>query len=123
MPKNPKQAVCTLLYIFDQFSKSSRKAHYLQKYFMNCKMKGKDLGQYMLKLDKYKCRKDTKKLQESVYTFHYHYTHHFTQLAKPKKLKYNFVNQLSSEETKKIQEHMKSDEFTFPMPDHKFVNK
>ena len=73
MPKNPKQAVCTLVHIFDQFSKSPdqfskspRKAHYMQKYFMNLNTKGKDTGQYMMEIGKHKGRKDATRLQETV---------------------------------------------------------
>ena len=138
MPKNPKQAVCTLLHIFDQFSKSPRKAHYMQKYFMSLNTEGKDIDQYMMQIGKRKGRKDATRLQETVEkmkgqfsslrkacaSINYSWTkfYQFTHLAKPKKSTHKFVKKLSNDEIKKIQEHMKSDEVTFPLPDCKFTN-
>ena len=50
--------------------------------------------------------------------------YHFTQLAKPKKSsKCKFVTKLSTQEIENIREHMKSEEITFPLPDHKFAEK
>ena len=138
MPKNPKQAVCTLVHIFDQFSKSPRKAHYMQKYFTNLNTKGKDIGQYMMEIGKHKGRKDATRLQETVEKMKGQFSslwkacasincswtkfYQFNCLAKPKKSTHKFVKKLSNDEIKKIQEHMKSDEVTFPLPDRKFTN-
>ena len=117
MPKNPKQAVCTLVHIFDQFSKSPRKAHYMQKYFMNLNTKGKDIGQYMMEIGKHKGRKDATRLQETVEKMKGQFSslrkacvsincswtkfYRFTHLAKPKKSTHKFVKKSSNDEIKK----------------------
>ena len=49
--------------------------------------------------------------------------YHFTHLAKPKVSKCKFVNKLSTQEIDDIREHMKSDDVTFPLPDHKYVTQ
>ena len=50
--------------------------------------------------------------------------YHLTQLAKAKmSSKCKFFSKLSAEEIEKIREHMKSEDITFPLPDHKFVNQ
>ena len=140
--KNAKKSETSSLYFgphFDQFSKSPRKAQYMQKYFMNSNRQDKDIGQYMMEIGKQKGRKDATRLKETVEKMKGQFSslrkacasincswtkfYWFTPLAKPKKLTHKFFKKLSNEEINKIQEHMKSDEITFPLPDCKFTNK
>ena len=92
----------------------------------------------MMEIGKHKGRKDATRLQETVEKMKGQFSslrkacasincswtkfYRFTHLAKPKKSTHKFVKKLSNDEIKKIQEHMKSDEVTFPLPDCKFTN-
>ena len=66
MPKDPEQAVCTLLHIFNQFSKCPQKSFYMKKYFAHLHTNSKDIGEFMLDIGKYKGRKDETRLQQTV---------------------------------------------------------
>ena len=59
MPKDPEQAVYTLLHIYDQFSKSPRKNYYLKKLF-NPKIPNDSnkIGEYLFEVGKHGARKD-----------------------------------------------------------------
>ena len=58
MPKDPEQAVCMLLHIFDQFSRCPMKSYYINKYFMNQCRNSKDISESLLDIGNYKGRKD-----------------------------------------------------------------
>ena len=66
MPTDLKQAVCTLLHIYHQFSKCPEKSFYIKKYFTNENTNSKDISEFMLDIGKYKGRKDSTRLQQTV---------------------------------------------------------
>ena len=94
----------------------------------------------MMEIGKHKGRKDATRLKETVEKMKAQFSslrkacasinilwtkfYWFTHFAKPKKLTRKFVKKLSNEEISKIHmKHMKSDEITFLLPDHKFEKK
>ena len=137
MPKDPEQAVCTLLHIFDQFSRCPMKSYYIKKYFNNHTTGSEDISEFMLDIGKHKVRKDEKRLKKTVdgqftslrkacQKANCSWTKfpRFIQLTKPNKSsKCKFVSKLGTEEIENIREHMKSDKITFPLPDHKFSDQ
>ena len=55
MPKDPQQAVAVLFHVYQQFSKSPRKSHFLMKYFAPVLNKqSQDISQYLFQMGKYK---------------------------------------------------------------------
>ena len=67
MPKDPEQAVAVLFHVYQQFSKSPRKSHFLMKYFAPVLNKqSQDISQYLFQMGKYKCKKDASKLLTTV---------------------------------------------------------
>ena len=67
MPKDPEQAVVTLMHIYDKFSKSPRKNYFLRKLF-NPKIPNDSskIGEYLFKMGKHKARKDEEKLKQTI---------------------------------------------------------
>ena len=61
MPKDPEQAVVTLMHIYDQFSKSPSKNYFLRKLF-NPKIPNDSnkIGEYLFEMGKHKARKGEK---------------------------------------------------------------
>ena len=111
----------------------------MRKYFANLNTNTKDISEFMLDIGKYKGRKDKTRLQQTVDEMKGQFVsmrmawaktkcswmkfYCFTHLAKPTKSKCQFVNKLNSHEIDNIREHMKSDNVTFPLPDHKYVDQ
>ena len=65
MPKDPEQAVCMLLHIFEQFSRCPMKSYYIKKYFTNQSTNNKDISEFMLDIGNYKGRKDENTLKKN----------------------------------------------------------
>ena len=67
MPKDPEQAVYTLLHIYDQFSKSPQKNHYLKKLFNPKKPNDSNkIGEYLFEIGKHRARKEEQKLKHTI---------------------------------------------------------
>ena len=67
MPKDPEQAVAVLFHVYQQFSKSPHKSHFLMKYFAPVLDKqSQDISQYLFQMGKYKGKKDASKLLTTV---------------------------------------------------------
>ena len=140
MPKDPEQAVVTLMHIYDQFSKSPRKNYFLRKLF-NPKIPNDSnkIGKYLFKMGKHKARKDEEKLKQTVQQMKQKFSslwkacssincswtkfYRFTRLAKPKQAKHHFMKKLSQDQIEEIQNHMGSDDITFPLPDAKYAGE
>ena len=106
-PKDPEPAVCTLLHIYDQFSKPPRKTYFLQKLFNPKSANDSNrIGEYLFEMGKHKVRKDEQKLKDAVQKLRQKYSslrkacssincpwtefYRFTRLAKPKQAKAQF---------------------------------
>ena len=67
MPKDPEQTVTVLFHVYQQFSKSPCKSHFLMKYFAPVLDKqSQDISQYLFQMGKYKGKKDASKLLTTV---------------------------------------------------------
>ena len=67
MPKYHEQAVAVLFHVYQQFSKSPRKSHFLMKYFAPVLNKqSQDISQYLFQMGQYKGKKDASKLLTTV---------------------------------------------------------
>ena len=115
MPKDPEQAVCTLVHIYDQFSKSPRKNYFLKKLFNPkiCNDSNK-IREYLFEMGKHKARKDEQKLKNTVHKMKQKFSslrkacssincswtkfYQFTRLAKLKQAKHDFRRKLNQEQ-------------------------
>ena len=91
----------------------------------------------MFEIGKHRARKDEQKLKHTVQQMKLKFSskacssincswtkfYWFTRLAKPKQAKHDFMKKLSQEQIQEIQNHMESDNITFPLPDTKHAGK
>ena len=52
--KDPEQAVCTLLHIFEKFRRCPMKSYYIKKYFTIQSTNSKDISEYITRVGKMK---------------------------------------------------------------------
>ena len=120
----------------DQFYKSPKKCHYMKQYW---NLDQKDMVKYMLKAGKHKAHKDIHKLEKVVMDIKSKYKSlnqaschtpyswtQFRRFPSAKSVasqKLEFSRKLSPEAISSIQEHMCSEEISFPVPDHKYAGK
>ena len=134
--QSPSKSVAILKHMWDQFYKSPRKHQYMHKYW---KLDDKYMVKYMLKAGKHKAHKDICKLQKlvtdikskykSLHQASCHTPYSWTQFQRflsvksVARRKLEFSRKLSPEAVSAIQEHMCSEEISFPVPDRKYAGK
>ena len=131
----PGTAIPILKHVWDQLYKIPEMRVLMNKYWS----RDSNLAHIMLDIGKYRGRKDDKKLLQCVnkvkqkynslqqacrlanisWTKFHRHTYIKSQQTKPK----NYIRKLSEGEIESIQQHFRSDEVSFPLPDKKYHGK
>ena len=142
LPKSPRKAVEVLKHLWDQVYKSPRKRNLMDK--MWCK--NNEIGKYMYLVGKYRNKKNSSKLSQTVKNIKKHYKslrsacrntsmhwshfHRCTQLSSTKKedkkeikKKKKYKRKLETSDVDSIRNFFHSDDTSFPLPDKKYVGK
>ena len=97
------------------------------------------IGPHLFQLGKHKARKDGSKLKSTVEQMQQKFSslrkacssttcswtkfYRFTRLVKAKDRKHSYKREISQQQIDDIQNHMQSEEVTFPLPDTKYTGK
>ena len=135
-PNSPQKCISVLKHIWDQMYKSPRKRHYIRKLWP---LDQKEFAAFMLKVGKHRAKKDIRKLKKAVDDIKQKYNslrqaskftpyswtqfRHFMSVKSVCHRKLEYSHKLSSTAIHAIQNHMESEEVSFPLPDHKFAGK
>ena len=137
MTNKPTTAIPILKHVWDQLYKDPKMRVHMNKYWKqndDC-----SLARLMLDLGKCRGRKDDKKLLITVNKVKTKYNslrqacrltdinwttfHRHTNVKSDVHHKIAYTRKLSATQIEDIQEHYKSDDISFPLPDKKYANK
>ena len=135
-PSSPRKFVQVLKHIWDQSYKSPRKHNLMCKYW---NVNSKEMCAIMLKLGKHKTRKDVRKIKKLVEDIKSKYKslrnaltympyswtqfRRFISIKTVASWKLEYTHKLSPETIADIQNHLNSEEISFPLPDRKHAGK
>ena len=135
-PSSPSKFVKVLKHIWDQSYKSPRKRRYMSQYW---NVNSKDMCAIMLKVGKYKAKKNTRKIQKLVLDIKSKYKslrkassytpYSWTQFRRYISVKsvattkLEYTHKLSLQTIAEIHSHLNCDDISFPVPDRKHAGK